>query len=144
VAGAGVDFVFLALADDRDVVRAGPDHAAVRDLESRTGTGGVEVFAWDPGSRTAHCRVFTSHVTSWEDPATSSAALGLGVYLVANGLLEGDGESHFTVRQGAEIGRPSRLECTVVAQGGTAVECRVAGAVAPVATGEIRRPPVRR
>jgi trans-2,3-dihydro-3-hydroxyanthranilate isomerase len=88
--------------------------------------------------------VLTAHAHSGEDPATGSAALGLGAHLVERGLLAPDAESRFTVRQGAEIGRPSRLECTVVAQGGAALECRVAGAVAPVAMGEIRRPPVRR
>lgn len=144
VAGSGADFVFLALADDRDVGRAGPDLAAVRELEAHTGAGGVDVFAWDAGSRTAHSRVFTTQVASGEFLATGSAALALGAYLVANGLLEADGESRYTVRQGAELGRPARLECTVVAQGGAAVECRVAGGVAPVATGEIRRPSARR
>ena len=144
IAGTGSDFVFLALADDRDVVRAAPDLLAVRSLESSTGTGGLDVFAWDAGSRTAHCRVFTAHVSSTEDPATGSAALALGAYLVSCGLLPADGESTFTVRQGAEVSRPSRLECTVIAAGGVAVECRVSGAVASVAIGEIRRPPVRR
>ncbi|MDX6213239.1 MAG: trans-2,3-dihydro-3-hydroxyanthranilate isomerase [Frankiales bacterium] len=144
VAGAGIDFVYLQLADDRDVVRAGPDIGAVRQLAAAWGAVGLDLFSWDAEARTAHCRVLTVHAASGEDPATGSAALGLGAYLVANRLLPADGESGYTVRQGAEIGRPSRLECTVVASGGAAVECRVSGSVVAVATGEIRRPPVRR
>ncbi|MDX6204633.1 MAG: trans-2,3-dihydro-3-hydroxyanthranilate isomerase [Frankiales bacterium] len=144
VAGAGIDFVYLQLADDRDVVRAGPDDGAVRQLGSALAVDGLDLFSWDAESRTAHCRVLSAHPSSGEDPATGSAALGLGAYLVANRLLPADGEASYTVRQGAEIGRPSRLECAVVASGGTAVECRVSGAVVAVATGEIRRPPVRR
>jgi trans-2,3-dihydro-3-hydroxyanthranilate isomerase len=119
------------------------DVAAVRAVESG-GLGGIDLFAWDAESRTAHCRVFSAQVPGGEDPATGSAALALGAYLVGAGLLPADGESPYLVRQGAELGRPSRLECTVVARDEAAVECRVAGAVAPVATGEIRRPPVRR
>jgi trans-2,3-dihydro-3-hydroxyanthranilate isomerase len=144
VAGAGSDYAFLMLADDRDVERAAPDIAAVHSLESSFGGSGLDVFAWDADSGTAHCRVLTAFVGSGEDPATGSAALALGAYLVAIGKLSGDGESRYTVRQGAEVGRPSRLECTVVAAGGVAVECRVSGATAAVASGEVRRPPVRR
>jgi trans-2,3-dihydro-3-hydroxyanthranilate isomerase len=142
--GTGSMFAFVHVADDRDVTRAAVEVAAVRAIESSVEVGGIDVFAWDAESRTAHCRVFTSHVPAGEDPATGSAALALGAYLVSAGLLPADGESHYLVRQGAELGRPSRLECTVVAQAGTAVECRVSGAVAPVAAGEIRRPPRRR
>jgi trans-2,3-dihydro-3-hydroxyanthranilate isomerase len=144
VAGSGVDFVYLQLAEDRDVVRAAPDTGALRQFGSKFGAKGLDLFFWDAESRTAHCRVLTADVHSGESPATGSAALGLGAYLVANGLLAADGESHYTVREGAEIGRPSRLECTVVARQGGAVECRVSGSVVAVATGEIRRPPVRR
>jgi trans-2,3-dihydro-3-hydroxyanthranilate isomerase len=138
--GTGAGFGLLMLADDRDVVRAWPDLFAVRALPA----AGLDLFTWDEETRTAHVRVFTAETQGGEDPATGSAALALGAYLVAGRLLPGDGESRYTVRQGAEIGRPSRLECTVVAAGGAAVECRVSGAVAAVASGEIRRPTVRR
>ena len=144
VAGCGLNFVYLPLSDDRDLARATPDLAAVRGIEAGAARQGLDVFVWDADGRTAHCRVFTTSVRSGEDPATGSAALGLGAYLVGAGLLPGDGESRYSVRQGAEIGRPSRLECTVVARGGTAVVCTVAGDVAAVASGEIRRPSTRR
>lgn len=144
VATCGLDFGFLPLADERDIARSAPDPVAVRALEAAGGIRGLEVFCWDAETRTAHARMFCTMVSFGEDPATGSAALALGAHLVADGLLPGDGEATYTVRQGAEIGRPSRLECTVVAEGGVAVQCRVAGSVAPVASGEIRRPAVRR
>ncbi|MDQ3502596.1 MAG: PhzF family phenazine biosynthesis protein, partial [Actinomycetota bacterium] len=75
-----------------------------------------------------------------EDPATGSAALGLGVYLVASRLVDGDGSTAYSVVQGVEMGRPSRLDCVVTAARGEAVSTRVSGAVVPVATGTIRRP----
>jgi trans-2,3-dihydro-3-hydroxyanthranilate isomerase len=62
------------------------------------------------------------------------------VWLVASGLLPGDGESAYTVRQGLEIGRPSDLRCTVQAEDGRAVLATVAGRVVPVASGQILIP----
>jgi trans-2,3-dihydro-3-hydroxyanthranilate isomerase len=76
-----------------------------------------------------------------EDPATGSAALGLGVWLVASGLLAGDGTFGYRVLQGAEIHRPSTLDCTVTAAAGAAVSATVSGHVVPVAAGEIAVPP---
>jgi trans-2,3-dihydro-3-hydroxyanthranilate isomerase len=76
-----------------------------------------------------------------EDPATGSAALGLGVWLVAGGLLPGDGRSAYAVRQGIEIHRPSALACTVTAADGAAVGATVSGQVMAVARGEILVPP---
>jgi trans-2,3-dihydro-3-hydroxyanthranilate isomerase len=76
-----------------------------------------------------------------EDPATGSAALGLGVYLVGAGLLPPDGTSTYTVRQGHELGRPSLLECTVTASGGAVTGATVTGQVVAIASGEIVVPP---
>jgi trans-2,3-dihydro-3-hydroxyanthranilate isomerase len=114
------------------VSRCVPDPAALRAL----GTAGVSVFAWD--GETAHARVFAGGVGVTEDPATGSAALGLGVYLVATGLLADGGP--YVVRQGAELGRPSRLDCTVVADQGAPLAVTVTGSVVPVAVGRMRRP----
>ena len=99
------------------------------------------LIAWDPATRTAHARVFAPEQGVPEDPATGSAALGLGVWLVASGLLRGDGTAGYTVRQGTEIHRPSTLDCTVTAAGGTATEATVTGHVVPIAAGEISVPP---
>jgi trans-2,3-dihydro-3-hydroxyanthranilate isomerase len=76
-----------------------------------------------------------------ENPATGSAALGLGVFLVASGLLPADSKSSDEIAQGVEIGRPSRIVDQVTAAEGRAVTVRVAGGVAEVAAGHIRVPP---
>jgi trans-2,3-dihydro-3-hydroxyanthranilate isomerase len=89
----------------------------------------------------ARARLFAPGVGVPEDPATGSAALGLGVWLVGVGLLAGDGDSAYTVRQGVEIHRPSTLECVVSAADGQAVRATVTGSVVPVARGEIAIPP---
>ena len=131
VCGTGLDWSYL-LVRAGAVASCAPDVAAMEHVPG----AGVSVFAWD--GETASARVFAGGVGVAEDPATGSAALGLGVYLVATGLLPDGGP--YTVRQGVEMGRPSTLECAVTASGGAAVSVQVSGGVVPVATGRIRRP----
>ncbi|SCF04435.1 trans-2,3-dihydro-3-hydroxyanthranilate isomerase [Micromonospora haikouensis] len=136
VAGCGLEFPYLPVRPDA-VARARVDPAAAQ----RYGLEHISVFSWDADSQTAHARVFVPGHGVPEDPATGSAALGLGVWLVASGLLPGEGHSSYTVRQGAELRRPSLLACTVTAAGGAAVGATVRGDVMPVARGEIAVPP---
>ena len=136
VAGCGLPFAFLSV--HRDVVDgAVPDHTALDAL----GVGeGVSVLSWDAATSTAYARVFANDLSWGEDPATGSAALGTGVWLVECGLLDGDGTSSYVVRQGEKLGRPSVLSCTVTAAEGRAVAATVRGSVIPVASGRIRVP----
>ncbi|WP_200215295.1 PhzF family phenazine biosynthesis protein [Micromonospora coerulea] len=136
VAGCGLEFPYLPVRPDA-VARARLNVAAAE----RYGVEHVSVFSWDADTQTAHARVFVPGLGVPEDPATGSAALGLGVWLVASGLLPGEGRSAYAVRQGVEIHRPSALACTVNAAGGLAVGATVAGQVMPVARGEIAVPP---
>lgn len=132
-AGCGLEFSYLPVVDDA-VARAVTDPAALRALGLGTG---LSVTSYAEGA--AHSRVFVPDVGMPEDPATGSAALGLGVFLAAAGRLP-DGLSSYVVAQGAECGRPSTLRCTVQVEGGVAVSTTVAGSVVSVARGEIRRP----
>ncbi|WP_431876908.1 PhzF family phenazine biosynthesis protein [Micromonospora marina] len=136
VAGCGLEFPYLPVRPDA-VARALLNTTAAQ----RYGVEHVSLFSWEPGSQTAHARVFVPGLGVPEDPATGSAALGLGVWLVASGLLPGEGRAEYTVRQGIEINRPSTLDCTVTASGGLAVGATVSGQVMPVARGEITVPP---
>ncbi|GAA2549720.1 PhzF family phenazine biosynthesis protein [Winogradskya consettensis] len=135
-AGCGLEFVFLPV-ERRALVRAWADPARA----AAAGVSQIDVFAWDSDTNTAFSRVFCPGVSVPEDPATGSAALGLGVWLVANGWLPGDGTSAYTVHQGFEMHRPSLLTCTVTASKGVATSATVSGHVVPVAKGEIAVPP---
>ncbi|TYP86834.1 trans-2,3-dihydro-3-hydroxyanthranilate isomerase [Blastococcus xanthinilyticus] len=136
VAGCGLPFGYLSVCPDA-VDRARPDPAALAALEVREG---VSVLSWDAATATARARVFGRDLGWGEDPATGSAALGAGVWLVETGLLAGDGTSSYVIHQGERLGRPSVLECTVTATGRRATAATVRGAVLPVATGRIRVP----
>lgn len=85
-----------------------------------------------------HARVFVPGLSVPEDPATGSAAAGLGMALVASGRLP-DGGS-YRIRQGVEMGRPSSLHGRVEAVDGVATACNVAGGVQRIASGEIAVP----
>jgi trans-2,3-dihydro-3-hydroxyanthranilate isomerase len=138
MAGCGLDYPFLSVRPQA-VARAAMDPAALRAYHIVH----IGVFAWDARTRTAHARVFVPGLGVPEDPATGSAALGLGVWLIASDLLPADGETAYTVRQGAEVLRPSTLDCTVTASSGRAVCATVTGRVAPVARGQIAVPVTR-
>lgn len=137
-AGCGLDFGYLPVRADA-VARAVPDGRALSALAA-AGSGGLMVLAWDPERRSAHVRVFGAAVGVAEDPATGSAALGMGVFLVGAGLLPGDTTSSYTVRQGAELLRPSLLRCSVTAREGVVTAATVTGGVVPIASGTISRP----
>jgi trans-2,3-dihydro-3-hydroxyanthranilate isomerase len=135
-AGCGLEFPFLSVVPDA-VARAVCDPAASR----LAGVSQVCVFAWSAADRTAHTRVFVPALGVPEDPATGSAALGFGVWLVASGLLPGEDVSAYSIRQGVEMHRPSTLDCTVTAEGGRAIAATVTGHVVPIAAGRIGVPP---
>ncbi|MCO1581829.1 PhzF family phenazine biosynthesis protein [Crossiella sp. SN42] len=134
IAGCGLDFNYF-LADPAELPAATARPELV--LAAVLGRGIVPV-AWDPAARTATVRMFRG--TGGEDPATGSAALGLGVWLVARGLLPAEGRSEYLVRQGEWVGRPSELHCAVTAAGGLAREVTVWGGVVEVGQGSLRVP----
>jgi trans-2,3-dihydro-3-hydroxyanthranilate isomerase len=131
-AGVGILWGF-ALARPEALASVSPDVRLVEAL----GNTGVSLVSWD-GS-VARCRVFAGGAGIAEDPATGSAALALGVYLHAAGLL-GEGTHEYVVEQGYEMGRPSTLRCSVTITDGAVTRTTVAGSVVPIAKGEIRIP----
>ena len=133
-AGCGLPWVFLPVRREA-LARIRVDAA----LAEKLSVTDLSVFAWS-GSE-AHARVLIPGAAVPEDPATGSAALGLGVWLVAAGWLPPEGTSSYQIHQGVEMRRPSLLECTVTASAGTATEATVTGHVCPIARGEIAVPP---
>jgi trans-2,3-dihydro-3-hydroxyanthranilate isomerase len=132
-AGCGIDFTYLPVRAEA-LGRLDVDLRAVAAL----GGAGVSVFVWD--GTMARARVFAAGAGVPEDPATGSAAVALGAYLVVSGLVAADGETAYDITQGVEMGRPSLLHCAVVGAGGRPIETRVSGSTVPVARGEIRVP----
>jgi trans-2,3-dihydro-3-hydroxyanthranilate isomerase len=145
LAGAGLTFVHLPVREDA-VARATVPGRAVRDLAELPQTGdpldGINLYAVRGRSGDGldvHSRVFVPGLSVPEDPATGSAAAGLGLALHARRLLEGGGR--YRISQGTEIGRPSVLHGCIDADDEDAVTAvHVAGAVHFIARGHIRVP----
>ena len=162
-AGCGLTFLHVPLRAGA-VARARPSSTPLQAYadrlaavgEAKDPVEGVNLFtavAAAP-SLAVRARVFVPGLSVAEDPATGSAAAGLGMALVAAGTLP-DGGS-YRITQGVEMGRPStldgRVECTSVGGHGwsaagsdaevmrVAAVCHVAGRVQRVGRGEIAIP----
>jgi trans-2,3-dihydro-3-hydroxyanthranilate isomerase len=163
LAGCGLTWLYLPVAGESvaaarpagvRVSEIGLDASVLRDplegvcvyaVSSEPGdavdSAGVAAAAPIPAvTLTVTARVFLPGYGIPEDPATGSAAAGLGIVLVAAGLAVADGQTAYQISQGVEMGRPSVLRGRVDAEEGIAVRCHVAGQVAAVATGTIAVP----
>jgi trans-2,3-dihydro-3-hydroxyanthranilate isomerase len=154
--GSGVPFAYLSVRPGA-LESARPDLAAlaaltppvtgilVFALTGAAGSNGPEHGPESSGPESCGApvsvrgRMFAADIGG-EDPATGSAALGLGGWLVGSGVATANGETAYTITQGLEMGRPSELRCDVTARGGEIRRVRVTGRVAAVASGRIRVP----
>ncbi|XVQ07083.1 PhzF family phenazine biosynthesis protein [Spirillospora sp. CA-255316] len=134
-AGFGPAFHLLPVRPGA-VERARPDYAEMR----RVGLPDLYVFTWDPDLHRVHGRLFAPGYGIPEDPACASVGLALAPWLAAEGLLPDAGAYRFHVAQGAEVGRPSRLDCTAGVTADGSLAASVSGAVVPALRGEIASP----
>jgi trans-2,3-dihydro-3-hydroxyanthranilate isomerase len=146
VAGCGLSWLYLEVELD-SVTRARPSGRRLAEVAVdlsmvQDPIDGIDVFAvsYENGAIRVDSRVFVPGSGIPEDPATGSAAAGLGLALVAAGHVSGDAETAFAVTQGVVLGRPSSLAGRVEASGGAATRVHVAGPVVPIAKGQIRIP----
>lgn len=147
-AGCGLTWLYLPVNADA-VRRSRPSSRRISETDIGLGDvsdplDGVDVYAVHAvgGHIDVRARVYVPGYGIPEDPATGSAAAGLGLVLVAAGVAAADGESAYTISQGVEMGRPSDLHGRVEASGGVATRVHVAGQVVPVASGTLVVPPV--
>lgn len=160
LAGCGLTWLYLQVHVDA-VSRARPSgrrvsEVAVDQTGLRDPLDGINVFAVsseapndgsdvDFGGQAGvpleiSSRVFVPGFGIPEDPATGSAAAGLGLVLVESGLAREDGATSYRISQGVEMGRAAVLMGRVEARHGEATMVHVAGQVVPVASGMIRVP----
>lgn len=101
----------------------------------------ILVAARDPhgGERHWRARMFGPGIDITEDPATGSAIAVLGAFLAAREPRR-DGTFAWTVDQGIEMGRPSRLAVNVDKADGVVTAIRVAGHAVAMSEGRLRRP----
>lgn len=132
---AGVNFLYAQAPLDL-VRKARVDTAAWSALEIDE-TVGVYLYA-DGGETpeaTYHARMFAPDAGILEDPATGSAAAALPGQIAASEALT-DGDHHWVIEQGFEMGRPSLINASVNIKGGGIVSVAIGGDVVHVQSGE--------
>ncbi len=139
IASAGLAFSYIFVSADA-LTRCRPDVTVLRaEFSYPQPATGVYLVGWDAARRHARARMFAGDIGSPEDPATGSAALGLGALLVARGEL-GNGTHEVVIDQGVEMGRPSRLTVTCDVVDGELERLRVTGGAVKVGEGRIAVP----
>ncbi|MEU6059815.1 PhzF family phenazine biosynthesis isomerase [Streptomyces sp. NPDC047097] len=133
-AGFGPLFHLLPVRAEA-VATARVDTAAME----RHGLPDLCVFHWDASERTATARLFAPGYAIEEDAACASVGLALGVWLADLGLPEAETAYGFRIVQGAELGRPAVLECTV-APAADPLTVTVAGAAPRELAGSLADP----
>jgi trans-2,3-dihydro-3-hydroxyanthranilate isomerase len=125
----GPRHVYVELASEAEVAALRPDQRALGHLPVAVSTFAGQGPAWKT-------RVFTPFHGVPEDPATGSAAGPLAVHLARHGRI-GFGEE-IEIRQGEEIGRPSRLYARAEGSADKVERVLVGGSAVIVARGEYR------
>ena len=105
----------------------------VEDDDSRSRNGVAS------GDGVLRARMFAPLLGVPEDPATGSACASFGGYLAARSAVK-DGMLRYTIHQGVEMGRPSRLDVEVDVAGGVVQAVRVGGSTVLVSSGTLHVP----
>jgi trans-2,3-dihydro-3-hydroxyanthranilate isomerase len=135
IAGCGMRFVFAELNDLRALAAAQPrSDAFVRHLPMDRVTG-VHLYVWT-SRETAdiQSRMFAPLYGVPEDPATGSANVAL-IGLLAQLRSEPDLRLEKVIRQGVEMGRPSRLMASAQKTAGTVTATYIGGNCMPMMEG---------
>ena len=127
VVSTGVPQVIAPVREDA-LARARPDYAALEPRLDAHEAIVLYLAACDPGTGRARARAFGHTEDMGEDPATGSAAGPLLAHLHARAAVE-----RLTIDQGIEMGRPSRLDCSIEGD-----RVRVGGGAAILIEGHVR------
>lgn len=145
IVSTGVPFLFVPLVSLDAARRARSERVALDNLFRGLTAAGASIApanvalfteeVVDPQAR-VHCRMYSPHVAGVvEDPATGSMAAPLGAYLAHYGLLPPGPLVRFSIEQGLEMLRPSRIEVEVGQVNGQVVTLRIGGHSVLVAQG---------
>lgn len=137
----GLPFLIVPVRDVAAVSRARMRMEAWEETLKASSCRDIMVFAADPTGGDTHfrARVFVPGFGVPEDPATGSANACLAGYLAARAT-EKDGSFAWTVDQGIEMGRPSRLHIEADKAGGEITAVRVGGATVMMSEGSMSLP----
>jgi trans-2,3-dihydro-3-hydroxyanthranilate isomerase len=131
-ATVGVEFVLVEV-DATAIAGAAPDLTAFRRAlpDDPDPAARLSVLLYARDGSDIRARMFAPLAGTWEDPATGSANATLAALLLSLG---DDEAASFTVTQGVEMGRPSRLTASAH-RAADGIRARVAGGAVMVLSG---------
>ena len=137
----GVPFLFVMLRNVDALARAQIRHAVWERALAHYWAPHIYLLASTDGDSgtTYRARMFAPAMGITEDPATGAAATALPGYL-APLQVKPYGTLRWTVHQGVEMGRPSRLEVEADLADGKVIAVRVSGSSVLVSHGEMEIP----
>ncbi len=137
MAGVGLTFCLVELADKAGLGAATPDLAAFRRAaDTYSDRPNFGVFCYARNGNDIFARMFAPTGGIPEDPATGSASAALTAFLAT---LEGQDIS-LAITQGVEMGRPSRIDTSAMVENGEVTATTVAGNAVQVAEGTLTLP----
>lgn len=134
IASVGLEFTVAELESPEALARA--EVGMPQAFSKLPGPGHDLMLYAHEGEGKVAARMFAPLDGVPEDPATGSACAAL-MGLLAHLDARGDGEIERTIRQGVEMGRPSRIAASAVKSGGAVTAVRVGGNCAPVMDGTL-------
>jgi len=132
----GFPFVYVPLVDRAAVARAALHRQRWEENLAGAWADNIFLYALDGKETDVHARMFGPSVGVSEDPATGSAASGLAAVLAASAPTA-DGTLRWSVAQGIEMGRPSRMDIEADKVSGAITAVRVGGTTVPISAGTI-------
>ncbi|MDJ0661984.1 MAG: PhzF family phenazine biosynthesis protein [Crocosphaera sp.] len=110
----GLPFLFVPLHDREALKRIKLNSDRWQQILGKAWASSLYVFCFDPENKGSHirARMFAPGLGVTEDPATGSAATAFGGYLGIRET-ENNGQFHWRIEQGFEMGRPSFLEVKI-------------------------------
>lgn len=139
IISTGLPQLFIQVNGLGDLSHLSPDFNKITKIENELGLTGVGVFTLETvnSDASAHLRFFVPSIGISEDAAAGSAAGGLGAYMAINGLATKERLRDFSIEQGFEMGRPSRLYVEVQLKDDAPQNVRVGGYSVTVSKGVI-------
>ncbi len=126
VVSTGLDQLIIPLKHKEKIISLNPDLIKLGLMNRKYGIHTNHIFSLDTFTEEciSYARHFAPAVGMWEDPATGTAAAGLGVYLFRHGIST---SGTMVMEQGKEIGGLARILVEVQDAGSESSLVRVGG-----------------
>lgn len=134
---AGVPFMFVPVADEAALAKVRIDTGTWSAVLADTPAPHLYLLTmanWEQG-RAIRARMFAPAMGIAEDPATGGAAAALAGFLAD--IQRFEGRATWTIYQGLEMKRPSKISLEAVTEDGCLISVRVGGSAVLIAKGSL-------